>query len=637
MRRFHVPLELGLITLWSVWVGRGFLNLDARVLPQGREFGLAIMSHAAWANLGRCGACVWWNGLVNGGNPTFVDLHGAVLHPVVVVSTLLFGMIDGGKIVFVVSLAMGGIAQWWLARAIGLHWPARLWGGALAVVGGNLLGRMDVGIVGVPLATAACSLAVAAGLDLALNSGRRTVVVLAIMLALACLAGQGYLQLGLLFGILPVFALMSWPNRRLRRDLVLACGLALLLAAPLLVPLVHFWPNFTKLSDPSLQTAQPLIYLPLNLVIGDASFYRIENVLGRGAYPWLYVNFIGWTPIVLCMVALRLVPRHRLRLLLFFLIATGLIFLLASGIILRLLALLSSDMAGMIRYPSLIAGLAVPLILAVAAWGLELLLIQIAAIVHGEVVLRPFRTITFPRWLSGGRVRLFSIRLLYSLIALWLIWSVAGVYNANKIWIGLTTQRGDVQRSVTVLKALGMRWIEPPYGEYGWQLRALADGLKLTNVIRPWSWRSRELPPGSNLATYESYAQPGARLMQHIESIFIFIRPSVHYAYVTNGIQKISCQSSGYGGNIDIVCDTDTAGTLLVQENSWSGWSVRRDGHAGTLLPGQWLRTAAPAGHHIYAFRYRPWDAPLGLTLMAVGIGWCAWLWAGSIQPRRYA
>src|SRR5690349_1238293 len=85
-RPLRALLELGLIVLWSAWVGRGFLNLDSRVLPQGREFGLAIFSHFTWANLWRCGACAWWNGLVNGGNPAFVDLHGAVLHPVVIAS-----------------------------------------------------------------------------------------------------------------------------------------------------------------------------------------------------------------------------------------------------------------------------------------------------------------------------------------------------------------------------------------------------------------------------------------------------------------------------------------------------------------------------------------------------------------------
>ena len=43
----------------------------------------------------------------------------------------------------------------------------------------------------------------------------------------------------------------------------------LLLAAPLLVPVAHFFPHFSKAVDPEIRTIQPLAFMPLNLVIND--------------------------------------------------------------------------------------------------------------------------------------------------------------------------------------------------------------------------------------------------------------------------------------------------------------------------------------------------------------------------------
>jgi hypothetical protein len=81
------------------------------------------------------------------------------------------------------------------------------------------------------------------------------------------------------------------------------------------------------------------------------------------------------------------------------------------------------------------------------------------------------------------------------------------------------------------------------------------------------------------------------------------------------------------GGYIDVECDSEAAGTLVVYEYSWSGWTARRDGQALMLGPGPWLNVFAPAGTHHYEFRYRPWDVPLGLVLSLAGMVLCVWLW----------
>jgi hypothetical protein len=63
------------------------------------------------------------------------------------------------------------------------------------------------------------------------------------------------------------------------------------------------------------------------------------------------------------------------------------------------------------------------------------------------------------------------------------------------------------------------------------------------------------------------------------------------------------------------------SGTLIVQENNWSGWYASRDNQPIELSADQWLTVSAPAGPHHYEFRYRPWDVAVGLLLSAIGLG----------------
>jgi hypothetical protein len=83
------------------------------------------------------------------------------------------GPLSGAKLTLIASLIMAGCAQWWLARVMGFGRIARVWSGLLAIVGGQLAGRMELGVSGVVLSTAACSLVLAPGVALGLT-GKHT-------------------------------------------------------------------------------------------------------------------------------------------------------------------------------------------------------------------------------------------------------------------------------------------------------------------------------------------------------------------------------------------------------------------------------------------------------------------------------
>ena len=242
----------------------------------------------------------------------------------------------------------------------------------------------------------------APALKLVQTGDRRTTVILGVLFGLALLAGQGYMQVAVIFGLIPALLVFVVGNRTVRfpwKEFALAGIIAVLIAAILWVPMAHFWPNVAKDSDLSLRSVQPLPFIPLNLVISDYAFYDTSD-LGKTPLTFLYVNFIGWVPVLLALVAIGLVPRHQVRLLLYFLVALVLVFVLSSGLpIIVLRDVFGFSLTG-IRFPSLIASAAVPLVLAMSAWGLDLLLRFDRPLVRVRPISR--RGLTFavkPMWL----------------------------------------------------------------------------------------------------------------------------------------------------------------------------------------------------------------------------------------------
>ena len=202
---------------------------------------------------------------------------------------------------------------------------------------------------------------------------------LGMTLALFFLAGQGYVQIGLLFALPAVLILIignSIPAAVLARRFLGAIGLALLFAAPFLLPMLHFFPELAKNVDPAFGSVQPLAFVPLNLVINDWKYYNTE-VMQKLPYPWLYVYFIGWLPVLLALWGLggartRQEKRERLSLAGYTVLA---IWSASGGVLIWLnrtvhLAALNDLIAG-IRYPTLFTSLAVQPILALAGLGFD--------------------------------------------------------------------------------------------------------------------------------------------------------------------------------------------------------------------------------------------------------------------------
>jgi len=614
-KRLGIVVELTILAIWAIMLGSEYLDMNPRVVPGGNEFGSAIQSHHLWTKLQTCGLCALWNGSERGGYPAFADIQGSMLHPLVAITTLPWGMINGVKVSLVVVLWSAGLAQWWLARELKLSWLPRMWSAGIAIAGGHLSGRMELGVFGVTLATAMGSLVLAGILHVHNERSNRSAVLLGVVGALAILSGQGYIQFGMI-GILPaVLFLLVEKRRKLSphwRYYLLASFLGFLLAAPLLIPLIHFGSNIAKDLDPEFRSIQPLKYFVLNLVIDNPDFYR-SGVLEKFPYPYLYSLYIGWIPILLAVFGISQIKREGWRVFGFLITGIILAFLIASAVILKPLEKFLPSLAG-IRHPPQIAGLAIPLILALSSYGLEQLMNH----------RWPDLSMSYP---NTGRRQKWFLSLRWILV-IPLLMSLKSAYDYSKVWL-YTTHRDDaIFQILATLKTETVQWVEPPFGEHAFVEPAVGMGLKLSPGIMTWSWHNRGYPLAMKTISRQGSPPGNEKLLGYVNDLPIYINEENEYATIQAGENLYLCKAYGSGGDISVLCENKEPGNLTVRENTWSGWRVWRDGKPVDLeFDEVWLKVQAPAGKHTYTFEYLPWDVPLGLFLLICGLVACVYLW----------
>jgi len=619
--------ELVLVAVWTLTVARDYLDLDANVAPRGVEYFTSIQSHFLWERALDCGLCALWNGNVQGGYPALAETHDAALHPVVIVATLLFGALNGAKFALVAILFLGGLAQWWLAYELGLSRAARLWSGGMAVAAGGYAGRMDQGVYAVVVSTVAAALCLPPLLRFARSGRVRDAAILGIALGLLLVSGQGYIQIGVAMLsplVLLLAAASSVPIRLLARRSLLSLAIGGLFAAPFLVPLLHFFPSFGKFTDPSFAETQPFKFVPLNLVIDDPAFFH-ETSLGRSPFAYLFINYVGWTAVVLAGIGCAVLVRKD-RWLTAFLVgwAVGAMWI-ASAMPLRWLRDATATVQPAwefivgIRNPALIAGLTTPALLALSAIGLDHLWrrvispLRLVVQSHGDVTARPRTLVLDPRWL----------------LALVLVWALLDARSFARTWLQVTTQvSAEIDPMLDALQTESAAWVSPPFGERYWVGAALARNMKLSSNVTVWHWKDRQDPQPLLMA--DRFGIPeGMTPAGAVGDVGIYAGPpSNAYARILHDDgTETACHASGRGGNVTVRCDAERPGRLIVQEHWFDGWSARLDGHATDISrAGDWIGTDVPAGESTIVLRYRPLDAEIGFALFAIGLvlaGYC--------------
>ena len=629
-------VEIVLLLLWTLFITHPYLDLSSTVVPSGRQFLTDIQSNYFWIHLRDCGLCALWDGDTRGGAPALADPYGSMLYPLVSIPTVLFGALSGSKIALVSAFFLAGLGQWWLGRVLRTGPVARVWSAAIAVAGGELAADMEAGLFSLVISYAACALAIPALISFVESPSRRAAATLGAVAGLALLSGQGYLQVALVLTLPIALVLAPWQGTALahlgRRSL-LAGGVALLWAAPLLVPFAFVGSQFAKGQDGTFGGAQPFGFVPLNLVIGDPAYYT-SNALEKLPFPFMYATYVGWIPVLFALWGMVGARNHReRRRILYLILLTLALFWLASAAPLIWLyahlppGSLRNEVAGL-RTISLVASLAITPVLGLAGLGLDRLL---RAVDHAWLDWRSWR-VHGVRWVAQ-HPRLLLLAPLIVVLAI----ALNDVRTFSARYISDTPIAPEVLAQVDALQTPDLQWVDTPFGELFYLAPSLDAGLKIASAWRAYDWNGRPPPdPALFEAPSNTALPPGSQQIDTIDGVALFSAPpGREYAAITSANERRTvCEAHGTGGDIEVSCDAPAPGVLTVLENSWPGWSASLDGQSLGLTSGRWLAADVPAGSWTVQFRYRPLDAYIGILLGIVGLLLAAYLW---LPPRQQA
>jgi hypothetical protein len=637
-------LELTLLALWTLYLLRNYFDFDRLMIPQGREYFVFIENHYMWERARECGPCAMWNGSFRGGFPAFVDVHNSMLYPPVIVASYIWGALNGTKAALIFTFFVAGFAQWWLGKVLGLGRIACVWSGAMAIAAGGLAGRMENGGVPIIISAACFALLFPPAIQLSRDGKRRTAALLGFIIGLALLSGHGYFQIA--FPILsPLFLIFIIGNplgvKLLIKRYLLATVIGVLIAAPFIVPFLHFYPSFEKRT--MLEGPQSFAYVPLNLVIGETEFVRLK-ALDTAPFPYFYVNYIGWTAVIFAVIggyALWRRGQHRLFSFLVFW-SVGALWISSSMPVEWVRRVVSEGnplyqfVLG-VRHPSQFAELAIPTILALSAIGVDSLLKRRPTGVHLEFQVDkstdPRRTLRLDlRWL----------------LVIPLVFALSDVNAFSSRFLTLARQPiAEMEPVFEALETSDLQWVGTPFGEEYWMGQALEHDIKVPHTALAWMWKGKTIPRPVLQANRPENDPP--KEMDKIGTAGKFDMyapvPGNEYAAVTHaGGTRTICSAQGTGGNLNVTCDLSQPGRLEIKENYYSGWKATLKGDSLDVSASSgstfnftgdsievsdssgWISVDLPAGKSTVELRYRPWDVPAGIVLMMVGLavaGFC--------------
>ena len=85
------------------------------------------------------------------GMPVFADPYGSFQHPLVMLTTLLYGPLRAANITLAMAIFVMGFSGYLFCHTFQLHRVVRMWITVTFIYGGLIAGRLQVGSLGIPL------------------------------------------------------------------------------------------------------------------------------------------------------------------------------------------------------------------------------------------------------------------------------------------------------------------------------------------------------------------------------------------------------------------------------------------------------------------------------------------------------
>lgn len=611
-------IEIGLLVAWTWLFAGGLLDFSSNTLPFGSELANETSSNWVWDDFRDCGLCALWNGYQNGGFPTLADPMTPVLHPILAAPTLLFGALNGIKATLWLALLVGGIGQWWLSRELSLGVIARLWSGAITISSGNLAGRIDGGVVALLVSIAAYIILLPVLCRFMKHPSRRSAALLGLAGGGFLISGQQYLQMGALM-LSPLLLLFAWAERRRLGNFliygIVATSIAILTSSLFLLSVSSVFGKLEKYQDPYFTRAQPMKWIPINLVLDDWAFYNTD-ALHKVPFPYMHITYIGWIAAVFAIIGVAVAWRRQPT-----------VTMIGIGVILGSWWIASADpfkriyeagagrpniqafAAGMASTP-LIAALAVPVIITFGAIGLDRLTAS---------------ALTLSRYRSSLRPVISRFLGIMALVLLILV-SALSVRQTGEFNQRTTTLQSwdltEMNEIFALLQTDDLQWVQTVWGEGYWSIWARQHHLKVAWFWQPWLKGTS--PPPATLETVRGSDPPdwADEEIGTVGDLTVYSRANTWYAAATlEDGSIVPCNASGWGATLQISCNLSAPGRLRVYEINVPGWQATVSDQELPVISDQgWLGIDIPAGESTTKLQFRPWNFWLGLALSILGI-----------------
>ena len=606
--------------LLAVWYHFVSLFIGSNKIQTGNEFGVHISSFQNWSNGLTCGLCMMWGNMVDG-MPVFADPYASFQHPLVIISTLLFGPLQAANITLAGAIFVMGLSGYLFCHTFQLHRLVRIWITVTMIYGGLTAGRIAMGSIGLPLSLSFAMLCFVYMLVWSQNPTRKNTVIFGILLSMLLMAGQGYMQIAFLFILIPMFGYFYTQRKSLiSSQLAIMAVVVSALIAPFLFTFFANHSSFGKETDPAFGSAPPIGYIVLNYVVDNLEFYN-TTLLGRQPYAYLYSNFIGYPIVIAALGALVLaLVRHpsieKVSSVIYVTVVSVILTLvLASGDMQRWLvgfgiAPLTEFLAGL-RNLTLSASFAGGLLVLLAAFCADVLIRQLQA-ASATVQVGTWRIDSSAHWL----------------VVCVMVWHVLTLYAYNKQFYIFADSDPVIENAADFLKT------QPSGGvnvENNFQVFPFIARQRkvITRMFYPWILNNvNNSAPAGEMYFFKSAPPDDMSIWQELKrfdgtwAIYKSTDINQQYALHTSALNEVTpCVASGTGGDIDVVCTVPSTGILRIYENNLGSWQVWVDDVPTQVTDvNKFVAVNVAGGNHHISFRYRPWYTILGLA-----ISWGTW------------
>lgn len=589
--------------------------------PIGVEYSRVTAQFYVWDRMKECGMCALWAHNL-GGFPVFNDYYSSFMHPLSFVLSMLYGGFRGATLTLAVSFLLIGLSMWWIMILLGQSRIVQIWAPLVAMYGGHMTGRLELGTIGLPLSLASSLFVIAATIAFVQRPSIRRSVIVGFSLAALLLAGQVYMQLGTAISI-PILVWLIHNEDTLtafvtkfHTYLLIVVGICVCLAAPFIITfLMEYGSTYKRNVDFELTASQPLGFLVLNMFIDSVDFYRMD-ILQKGAFPFAFSTFIGYPVLIFTLIGLYVEHDNvRRKTLIAFLVICAVNFILAAAIPQKILIQilpesLSIYLASM-RLIVLLNGLAVVALIVASSYGLHAIWAFVKRIVIKQRIFNPE---IMPYMTQIGLI-------------LVLVWHIGTLRTFAQNWIVVQ----DIPQEA-FSTAADLRNLQPGYVQLFnsiYETPLLQQHTKLYDLVATWSWADQApLPPQQYfILNKNEIADPeNTKLISEYNDWRLLESTDVNNAYASVTDQDgniIPCQAESMGGLITVHCTTDQAGVLRVYEYNRGHWHATVNNNNQIVTGTDWIQTTLPSGKSTTIFTYFPWYAILYGLLLVIGILSC--------------